>query len=103
MMITQNFPDNMQQWVCLACGYNMIGEMPDVCPFCGATHDQFMAWDAVENTYRVSCYPVNDAVSQLLSVQTGAGALRRIVSKRRLRRCGLIRRRRSIVNCYRYK
>lgn len=67
-MTTQNFPEGVQQWVCLVCGYNMIGEMPDVCPFCGAKHDQFMAWDIAENVYRVTSHPVNDAVSQLFSV-----------------------------------
>ncbi|MGZ8161883.1 MAG: rubredoxin-like domain-containing protein [Methylobacter sp.] len=56
------------QWVCLQCGYNMIGEMPDVCPFCGARHDQFLPWDEVEKTYQVTAYAVNDYVSQLLSV-----------------------------------
>jgi hydroxyacylglutathione hydrolase len=56
------------QWVCLQCGYNMIGEMPDVCPFCGAHHDRFMAWDKAEQTYRVTSHAVNDTVGQLLSV-----------------------------------
>ena len=67
-MNTQNLIANTQQWVCLPCGYNMIGEMPDVCPFCGARHDQFMAWDEAEMTYRVTTHPVNESVSQLLSV-----------------------------------
>ncbi len=67
-MNTQDLPENSQQWVCLQCGYNMIGEMPDVCPFCGARHDQFMAWDEAEKTYHVTAHPVNDVVSQLLSV-----------------------------------
>lgn len=56
-----------EQWVCLQCGYNMIGEMPDICPFCGARHDRFMAWDQAEKTYRVTSHAVNDVVSQLLS------------------------------------
>ena len=64
---TFNLPDE-SQWVCLQCGYNMIGEMPDICPFCGARHDRFMAWEEVETTYRVTGYAVNDTVSQLLSV-----------------------------------
>lgn len=64
-----NVPHNTtEQWVCLPCGYNMIGEMPDVCPFCGARHEQFMRWDEVEKTYRVTTHPVHDKVSQLLSV-----------------------------------
>ncbi len=67
-MTKQDIPNNFQQSVCLQCGYNMIGEMPDVCPFCGAGHEQFMAWDVVEKTYLVTTRVVNCAVSQLLSV-----------------------------------
>ena len=57
-----------QQWVCTTCGYNMIGEMPDVCPFCGARHDKFVPWDEAEQIYRVTPHRVNDYVVQLLSV-----------------------------------
>ncbi|MCQ8183345.1 MBL fold metallo-hydrolase [Methylomonas sp. SURF-1] len=67
-MTTQDLPEKAYQWVCLQCGYNMIGEMPGVCPFCGASHDQFLAWDDAEKTYHVTASPVNDVVSQLLSV-----------------------------------
>ncbi len=61
-------PNDAPQWVCLQCGYNMIGEIPDICPFCGAHHDRFMTWDETEKTYRVTSHPVNDFVDQLLSV-----------------------------------
>jgi hydroxyacylglutathione hydrolase len=64
---SQNFKQ-VQQWVCLECGYNMIGEMLDVCPFCGASHDKFMPWDEVEKKYRVTAHDINNDVSQLLSV-----------------------------------
>ncbi|TVQ19819.1 MAG: MBL fold metallo-hydrolase [Leptolyngbya sp. DLM2.Bin15] len=57
-----------KQSVCTTCGYNMIGEMPDVCPLCGAKHDHFLTWDEVEKTYRVTPYRVNDYVAQLVSV-----------------------------------
>lgn len=57
-----------EQWVCVVCGYNMIGEMPDVCPFCGARHDQFVTWEEAERTYRVTPNRVNDRITQLLSV-----------------------------------
>ena len=60
--------DDTPQWVCLECGYNMIGEMPDVCPFCGARHDRFLTWDETEKIYRVTARPVNEYVDQLLSV-----------------------------------
>ncbi|MDH3688710.1 MAG: MBL fold metallo-hydrolase [Gammaproteobacteria bacterium] len=56
------------QWVCKVCGYNMIGEMPEVCPFCGARHDTFIDWEEAERTYRVTPNPVNDYVTQLMSV-----------------------------------
>jgi len=56
------------QWVCLQCGYNMIGEMPEVCPFCGARHDKFMTCEHAENHFRVSEFRVNDYVTQLLSI-----------------------------------
>ncbi|MDJ0591140.1 MAG: MBL fold metallo-hydrolase [Pleurocapsa sp. MO_226.B13] len=42
--------------------------MPDICPFCGARHDQFVTWDEAEKTYTVTPYHVNDYVTQLLSV-----------------------------------
>jgi hydroxyacylglutathione hydrolase len=56
------------QWVCLECGYNMIGEMPDVCPFCGARHDRFLPWEAAEKQFRVTGFPVGEGITQLLSV-----------------------------------
>lgn len=60
--------DLMPQWVCLECGYNMIGEMPDICPFCGASHDKYLSWDEAEKNYRVTTHGINNDVSQLLSV-----------------------------------
>ena len=57
-----------QQWVCTACGYNMIGEKPEVCPFCRSRDDKFMTWDEAEKTYRVTPHQVNDCVTQLISV-----------------------------------
>jgi len=63
-------PDNLpiRQWVCIPCGYNMIGEMPEICPFCGARHERFVTWDVAETTYRVTAKPVTDHVTQLRSV-----------------------------------
>lgn len=63
-----HIPETTRQWVCLQCGYNMIGEMPDVCPFCGARHDRFMSWNETEKTFRVTPDSVNSYVTQLLSV-----------------------------------
>ena len=59
---------NQKQWVCTVCGYNMIGEMPDVCPFCGARHDKFVTWEDAENRYTVTPRRLNNYVSQLMSV-----------------------------------
>ena len=56
------------QWVCRACGYNMIGKMPDVCPFCGKHHTHFMTWQEVEEAHKVTGTQVNQYVTQLMSV-----------------------------------
>jgi hydroxyacylglutathione hydrolase len=63
--LNANFP--MRQWVCVPCGYNMIGEMPEVCPFCGERHEKFVTWNVAEETYRVTSTPVTDGVTQLRS------------------------------------
>ncbi|MGZ4995667.1 MAG: rubredoxin-like domain-containing protein, partial [Methylobacter sp.] len=44
----------MEQWVCTTCGYNMIGDCPDTCPFCGAHRDKFLSWEEAEKNYRVT-------------------------------------------------
>ena len=56
------------QWVCVVCGYNMIGEIPDVCPFCGARHDKFVTAVEAERSYRVTSTRVNERITQLISV-----------------------------------
>lgn len=56
-----NFP--MHQWVCVPCGYKMIGEMPDVRPFCSERHDKFVIWNAAEETYCVTSTPVVEGVT----------------------------------------
>ena len=57
-----------KQWVCKVCGYNMIDEMPDLCPFCGVSHEKFVTWEEAEKTYRVTPTKVTDRVTQLISV-----------------------------------
>jgi hydroxyacylglutathione hydrolase len=64
----QTVLDLTPQWVCLECGYNMIGDMPDVCPFCGARHDRFLTSEAAEKQFRVTEFPVSNGITQLLSV-----------------------------------
>ncbi len=56
------------QWVCKVCGYNMIDEMPDVCPFCGVSHKKFVTWEEAEKIYKVTPKKVSDRVTQLISV-----------------------------------
>jgi hydroxyacylglutathione hydrolase len=58
----------VDQWICTVCGYNMIAQMPDVCPFCGASHNRFISGEEGERTYKVTPKRVNDYVTQLLSV-----------------------------------
>ena len=62
------FTADQQQSVCTVCGYNMMGEIPEVCPFCGVSHEKFVTWDEAERTYRVTPHPVTDSVTQLISV-----------------------------------
>ena len=57
-----------KQWVCLQCGYNMIGAIPEVCRFFVAHHDQFLPWDEAENKFQVTEYSISNVVTQLLSV-----------------------------------
>ena len=58
------------QWVCEVCGYNMIGEMPDICPFCGARHDKFVTWEEAERTYRVTRQPLRNHAGVVTHVLT---------------------------------
>ena len=58
----------MAQWVCKVCGYNMIGERPDVCPLCGARHEAFLTSEDTARTYRVTPAEVAPGVTQLMSV-----------------------------------
>jgi glyoxylase-like metal-dependent hydrolase (beta-lactamase superfamily II) len=56
-----------EQFVCLVCGYNMVGARPDRCPFCGATPDRFLTSEECSARYRVVATPVAEGVFQLRS------------------------------------
>ena len=58
---------NAKQWVCTVCGYNMVGQRPAVCPFCGARKDRIYDSDAISRRYRIQETPVTAAVTQLKS------------------------------------
>jgi glyoxylase-like metal-dependent hydrolase (beta-lactamase superfamily II) len=75
-----------EQYVCLVCGFNMVGFYPDHCPFCGAAKKHFITAEECSARYRVAGTPVNEKVTRLNShpalgiehaayrVETGNGA-----------------------------
>ncbi len=56
-----------EQYVCLVCGYNMVGFHPETCPFCGAGQERFITADECSARYRVAATPVNEKVTRLNS------------------------------------
>ncbi len=76
-----------KQYVCLVCGFNMVGFHPDTCPFCGAHKDRFITSEECSARFKVEATPVNDKVSRLNSrpalgyehaayrIETGQGAV----------------------------
>ncbi len=57
-----------EQYVCLVCGYNMIGPHPERCPFCGATSEHFITAAECSARFRVESTPVTDGVTCLRSI-----------------------------------
>ena len=60
--------EDIGQYVCQVCGYNIVGYYPDFCPFCGAAKDTFLP--AEENSARrhVEGTRINESVIRLNSV-----------------------------------
>lgn len=56
------------QFVCLRCGFNMVGYHPKNCPFCGAPKSKFITMDECINKYNVESKKVTDNVHSLNSV-----------------------------------
>jgi len=56
-----------QQNVCLVCGYNMVGYLPDSCPFCGAGSKNFITAKECSRRFRVVQSPVTDSITRLNS------------------------------------
>ena len=56
-----------EQYVCLVCGYNMVGFHPDACPFCGALKERFITSEECSARYQVVALPVNEKVTRLSS------------------------------------
>jgi hydroxyacylglutathione hydrolase len=56
-----------EQYVCLVCGFNIIGFNPDICPFCGAARKHFITADECSARFKVEAKPVNKKVTRLNS------------------------------------
>ncbi len=77
---------NKEQYVCLVCGFNMIGFHPERCPFCGASARHFITAAECSSRFKVVSTPVNGKVTRLNSlpalgiehaayrIETGRGA-----------------------------
>ncbi len=55
------------QYVCLVCGFNMIGHHPDNCPFCNAPKEKFITSAECSESFIVKSTPVTDNVTCLRS------------------------------------
>lgn len=56
-----------EQYVCLVCGFNMIGYHPDSCPFCNATSDNFLTSEQCSKSFKVEGTKVAKTVTCLRS------------------------------------
>lgn len=56
-----------EQYVCLVCGFNMVGFHPDSCPFCGAHKERFITAEECSARFRVVSTQVNDKITRLNS------------------------------------
>ena len=57
-----------EQYVCIVCGFNMVGYHPDKCPFCGASKDNFITSEECSASFSVKSFPVNEKITRLNSV-----------------------------------
>jgi hypothetical protein len=57
-----------KQYVCTACGFNMIGFYPKRCRFCGATPDHFLTVEECSAKFKVESTAVNSKITRLNSV-----------------------------------
>jgi hydroxyacylglutathione hydrolase len=56
------------QYVCLVCGFNMVGYYPGKCPFCGASRKKFITSEECSSRFSVQGFLVNEKVTRLNSV-----------------------------------
>ncbi len=57
-----------EQYVCLVCGFNMVGYHPEKCPFCGASKEEFITSKECSAQFSVQGFKVNEKVTRLNSV-----------------------------------
>jgi hydroxyacylglutathione hydrolase len=57
----------LEQQVCRVCGYNLIGEYSDRCPFCGADRGQFIGMEDAAARHRVVEHPVDRRIGRINS------------------------------------
>ncbi len=57
----------MEQYVCQNCGFNMVGYLPDNCPFCFASKNQFITAEKCSERFEVVSTKVTEKVSRLNS------------------------------------
>ncbi|MFP4654567.1 MAG: rubredoxin-like domain-containing protein [Methanohalobium sp.] len=57
-----------EQHVCKVCSYNMVGYLPDRCPFCNAPKEKFITAEKCSRDYDVQETPITDSVTRLSSV-----------------------------------
>lgn len=56
-----------EQYVCLVCGFNMVGFHPPNCPFCNASSDHYITSELCSTKFKVTETRVNDKVTCLRS------------------------------------
>ncbi|MFX0025997.1 MAG: rubredoxin-like domain-containing protein [Candidatus Hermodarchaeota archaeon] len=57
----------LEQYVCEICGYNMIGYLPDNCPFCGSPKKKFITAEFCSKKYSIKKEKVTNRVFSLRS------------------------------------
>ena len=56
-----------EQYICMKCGYNMVKYHPQLCPFCGASNENFINTEECSQKFKVVSSKVNDKISRLNS------------------------------------
>jgi len=56
-----------EQYVCKICGYNIIGHYPEFCPFCGASHENFITAEECSQKHSIVSSKINSKIDRLNS------------------------------------